>query len=314
MLADALAHGVLPGGVLEALPPHARVPDRDRRGLRQVAVRPPDDRHADRHHGYVPELVQCPGRRDVLALPGHLLVLREHVEAGHTHVREPRVADVRVVRVDLWTHFAHLHSRHQRPLVVPELDHKAVDAVVFPADQELRKHDAMGASVHARGPPLQRGQRGRMDDKFVGLAVVLRNGLEPAHIGTVAELGLGVSAEVPRLLGRTEPLLLLFLTCVGFQERQKHRKVDPEGPRVKHLAHPHFALHMVQHELPVLGIADPDDGLRGPFEGLAEALLITPIILHACVIEWRSTKQWAEGLIRLVPVAHHQCLQRCNVE
>lgn len=57
-------------------------------------------------------------------------------------------------------------------------------------DDAVRGRFAKGAD-----PPLSARQRGRVDFKLLRLGDVCRGGLESAHVGSVAELGLQVAAE-----------------------------------------------------------------------------------------------------------------------
>ena len=139
-----------------------------------------------------------------VALPIHLGVLREHVEAGDPHVGEPRVADVGGVGVQLGPHLTDLHPGHQVPVLVAELDQEAEEAVVLPVDHQLGHHHAVGGGVHPGGPPLQRGQRRGVDHELVRLPVEGGGGLQRADVTAVADLGLAVGAEelpLPGLAG-----------------------------------------------------------------------------------------------------------------
>mmetsp|Transcript_102426 Transcript_102426/g.289659 ORF Transcript_102426/g.289659 Transcript_102426/m.289659 type:complete len:211 (-) Transcript_102426:529-1161(-) len=141
--------------VLVALASDAAVPDCDggcprERGKRHVHKVP-----ANLHHRDVLELRELGWGLDVLTFTSHLLRPGKHVEARDADICETSITDVCDAPIDLGADLPNLNTWHATALVVAELHHEAMEAVVLPIDDEVGHDGTVGAAVHACGPPLQ---------------------------------------------------------------------------------------------------------------------------------------------------------------
>ena len=97
-------------------------------------------------------------------------------------------------------------------LEVADLDHEWVGAIALAVENQLSHNNSMccGAAEGA-DPPLGCGQVRAVNNEGLVGWIPCGGGLETAHVGAVAELGLGVAADVLVGFGWfQEELLLLF--------------------------------------------------------------------------------------------------------
>mmetsp|Transcript_108655 Transcript_108655/g.324955 ORF Transcript_108655/g.324955 Transcript_108655/m.324955 type:complete len:396 (+) Transcript_108655:1174-2361(+) len=281
---------VLGRGVLEALPADAEVPHGDGCGVCRHGVGATDHACSDRHHTDVLELGELWRSGNVVTFTRQLLAPGKHVEARHPHVGESRIANVGVARVDLRTDFTHFNPGHQVALVVPELHHEAMVAVVLALGVELCKDDSMGGSIHPRGPPLDGRERRGVDHKFVRHRVEGCRRLQGADVRPVPELSLGVGPDVLQVPRAGQPPPFLLVVGLRLEERQEGDEVDPERSARVEIRHVHPPLLLVQ--LPELRAAAEDLGrLDRSLRLLLKELLVGAEIVQVRVVKGGSRKQ-----------------------
>ena len=174
------------------LPPHRRVADGDGQSLRQLCTGGRHEADPCLDHGEVADLAVR--RRDELPLRRDLVVARAELVARDAHVVEAAAAVLVGVEPHRRPGGAERHARHgQVVLQRAELHHEGEDAVVRLADDEPRVDDRVRRDqAQAARPPLRRRDRGGVDHEFIRRRVEGGGGLEPADVGAVAHLGLGV--------------------------------------------------------------------------------------------------------------------------
>jgi len=96
-------------------------------------------------------------------------------------------------------------------LEVSDLHNKGVRAVRFALDNELSHDDGkVGSAAKRTDPPFRSSQSGRVDDESLVFFVPRRRRLESSHVGAVAELRLGVTANVLVVPSLCEELFVLL--------------------------------------------------------------------------------------------------------
>jgi hypothetical protein len=96
-------------------------------------------------------------------------------------------------------------------LEIADLDDEGVGAVGLVVDVQLSHDDGVvGGAAEGADPPLAGRQGGRVDDERLVLGAPGRRRLETSYVGAVAELGLGVTANVLVVSRGLEELLVLL--------------------------------------------------------------------------------------------------------
>jgi hypothetical protein len=101
--------------------------------------------------------------------------------------------------------------KRQMCLEIADLNDEGVGTVRLVVDVQLSHDDGVvGGAAEGADPPLTGGQGGRVDDEGLVLGVPGGRCLETSYVGTVTELGLGVTTNVFVVSCGLEELLVLL--------------------------------------------------------------------------------------------------------
>ena len=137
-------------------------------------------------------------RRDVNGrIELDLGVARQHIEVRDTNVVQEQKAIICSIISLLWSNVANDATRKGLAgLNVADLNNNGMRTTTLALDDELR-HDngVICGSAQTTNPPLCRGHRGGMDDELLRRIIVGASRLESLNVGSVPELGLGVTSN-----------------------------------------------------------------------------------------------------------------------
>jgi hypothetical protein len=141
-----------------------------------------------------------------------VLVLGKHADVRHLDVIEEQETVVHGVVAELGADITNVDVRERLVgLHVADLDNEGGRAVGFALDNELsHDHGVVGGAAEGADPPLAGSQVWGVDGKGLIVLVPCCCSLESTDVGSVTQLGLGVTSDDLVVLGLGEPLLLLL--------------------------------------------------------------------------------------------------------
>jgi hypothetical protein len=140
------------------------------------------------------------------------LVLGKHADVRHLDVVEEKETVVHSIIAELGTDVTNVDIRKRlMGLHVADLDDERSRAVRLALDNELsHDHGVVGSAAERADPPLAGSQVWGVDGEGLVFLVPCCCGLESTNVGSVTQLGLGVTSDDLVVLGLGEPLLLLL--------------------------------------------------------------------------------------------------------
>mmetsp|Transcript_22243 Transcript_22243/g.65903 ORF Transcript_22243/g.65903 Transcript_22243/m.65903 type:complete len:462 (+) Transcript_22243:552-1937(+) len=225
---------------VEPLLPHGRVSDRYGARLGQFHGRFVHDVRPHLHHGDVRHLLGSVAHRLLLVL-AVLVDVREshgHVPTGYHHVVELGEAVVHVVVPQLRTDVSRGDARERLVIVDgTEGDDEIVHSAMLPVavDELSDDHGVIGRPSQRPRPEFGRRQRGGMYDPAAPFESALALGeegggrLQPSHVRSVTQLGLGVASDDAPIAAQGEPIVLLLVIAKAQQVWDEHNPVKSGG-------------------------------------------------------------------------------------
>lgn len=136
----------------------------------------------------------------------------QHADVGNLDLVEEQETVVHGVVTKLGANVADVDVlKGQMCLEIADLHDEGVRAVGLVADVQLSHNDGVvGGTAEGADPPLAGGEGGRVDDEGLVFGAPGGRRLETSYVGTVAEFGLGVTANVLVVSGGLEELLVLL--------------------------------------------------------------------------------------------------------
>jgi hypothetical protein len=102
-----------------------------------------------------------------------------------------------------------------------------LDAAGASPDDQLGHDDGMSRRpAKSADPPLERSERGRVEDELALLRVIGGSRLESLDVAAMTELGLGVAADDLEGLGGLEESLLLLVGRLAAERLEEHALVQ----------------------------------------------------------------------------------------
>ena len=158
-------------------------------------------------------------------------VTGQHVDVRNLQVVEQQKAVIHGVVAEFWTDVSDVDALEWLVgLEVTDLDDEWVWAVALAVKNQLCHNDRVGSGASQRAdPPLGSREVWRVNNEGLVGWVPCGCGLETANVGAVAQLGLGVAANVFVGFGWLKEELLLLLGGLVLESRLKRKLACVQG-------------------------------------------------------------------------------------